>query len=82
MRAGGKRKKRRIQETLDSHGLTCADVARGLGVSLQLVWQTVNGIANNRRVLWRFLELGVAVDDLDLPAFMLAELEEKKRQVA
>lgn len=82
MKVGGERKIRRIQEALDAQRMTLADVGRGLGVSLSLVWQTAHGLANNRRVLRRFLELGVKAADLDLPADLLAELEEKKRQVA
>ena len=76
MKAGKYRKRRRIQEALDSQkpdGMTLADVARELGVSRSLVYQTVHGIANNRKVLRRFLELGVKPADLDLPKDMRAD---------
>lgn len=76
MKTGRLRKIRRIQEVLDRQppdGMTLADVARTLGVSPQLVGRTAHGLSNNRRVLWRFLELGVNPDDLDLPQDMRAE---------
>lgn len=67
---GRMRKHRRIQEVLDAHGMTFADVAKGLGVSQSLVTQAARGVNNNRRVLTRFLELGVRPCDLDLPEAM------------
>ena len=85
MRVGGARKRRRIQETLDSqkpNGISLSDVARQLGVSRSLVCQTAHGYANNRRVLRRFLELGVRPEDLDLPEDLRAEIEHGKRKVA
>lgn len=82
MKVGKERKVRRIQETLDELRLTFADVARGIGVSPPLVWRTAHGLANNRRILRHFLELGVNAADLDLPADMQAEIENEKREVA
>lgn len=86
MKAVGKaRKYRRIQETLDNcepHGVSFADVARGLGVSRALVSLTARGHANNRRVLKRFLELGVNPHDLDLPPDMRGDAGNIKRKVA
>lgn len=82
MRAGKLRKVRRIQEVLDHHHMTFTDVARGLGVSSSLVSQAAHGVTNNRRVLRRFLELGVAPGDLDLPEDMRPEQNSKKRKVA
>ena len=82
MKAGKERKVRRIQETLDERRLTFADVARGIGVSPPLVWRTAHGLANNRRILRRFLELGVKASDLDLPEDMRSEPGNKKRDVA
>lgn len=73
MKAGKARKPRRIQEALDKHGLTLADIARELGNSRSLVCQTAHGYSNNRRVLRRFLDLGVDPVDLDLPT----DLQEK-----
>lgn len=73
MNVGKFRKIRRIQEALDRHGpdgATLADVARELGVSRQLVWRTAQGLTNNRRILKRFLDMGVKASDLDLPKDM------------
>lgn len=75
MKTGRRRRNRRIQEALDGQGtdgMSLADVARELGVSYQLVWDTAHGNRNNRRVLKRFLELGVKPGDLDLPRDMRA----------
>lgn len=82
MKAGKERKVRRIQEVLDDLRMTFADVARGLEISPPLVWRTAHGLANNRRILRRFLELGVKAADLDLPESMRAEIENRKGKVA
>ena len=73
MKAGKKRKFRRIQEVLDRQKpdkLSLTSVAQALGISYQLVWRTARGELNNRRVLRLFLELGVKPVDLDLPRDM------------
>jgi transcriptional regulator with XRE-family HTH domain len=72
---GSNRKRRRIQEALDVHRMTYADIGRELGVTRALVIQTAHGRMNNRRVLRRFLELGANPDDLDLPTDLLAEIK-------
>jgi Transcriptional regulators len=81
IKVGRYRKHRRIQEALDSHRMTFADVARELGVSQTLVSRAAHGANNNRRVLRRFLELGVRPQDLDLPDVMRAEGENNKQEV-
>lgn len=78
MKVGKFRKLRRIQEALDQQepgGKALSDVARELGVSYQLVWRTAHGLVNNRRVLRRFLDMGVKARDLDLPEDMRADVE-------
>ena len=78
MRIGRARKARRIQEALDEQKperVSFADIARDLGVSYQLVWRTANGLANNRRILRRFLALGANPADMDLPKDVLEQQE-------
>lgn len=51
--------RRRIQECLDGHGISQADLARELGVCHQLVSGTINGNKHSPLVLDRLRELGV-----------------------
>ena len=67
MAAGNNRKPRRIQEALDVHGLNFSSLARQVGVRPQVAWRTVQGQANNRKVLSFLRGLGVDEDVLDLP---------------
>jgi hypothetical protein len=62
-----------IQEGLDRHGMGFSDVALDLGISYSLVLYTAHGSRNNRRVLRRFLELGIDPAHLDLPEDLRAE---------
>ncbi len=72
-RAGKKRRFRLIQEGLDSLQMSFRDVAAGLGVSHTLVLKTAHGEANNKRVLRRFVELGIDRAALDLPEALRME---------
>jgi hypothetical protein len=72
-RAGKQRRFRLIQEALDQRGMLFRDVASGLGVSSTLVLKTAKGEGNNKRVLLRFLELGIDPGVLDLPEALRAE---------
>jgi hypothetical protein len=70
-----------IQEGLDQRCMGLKDVAQSLGVSYQLVFCTAHGRGNNRRVLRRFLELGIDPEVLDLPEDLRAEIN-KTTEVA
>jgi len=59
-----------IRAELLRHGKTLADVGVVAGVSRPLVSRTVNGLANNRRVLRALVAMGVAKRLLDLPEDM------------
>lgn len=59
-----------IRAELLRHGKTLADVGVVAGVSRPLVSRTVNGLANNRRVLRALVAMGVARRLLDLPEDM------------
>jgi len=72
-RPGKKRRFRLIQEAMDQRQMYFRDVARELGVSKTLVMKTAHGEGNSRRVLKRFLELGIDPALLDLPEDMQAE---------
>ena len=74
-RAGKKRRVRLIQEELDQRRMTFRDVARWLGVSHTLVLKTAHGEGNSKRVLRRFLELGIDPAILDLPEVLKAEIK-------
>ena len=78
MAAGKERKVRRIQERLDALGLRFSDIQRELGLSYTAVHDTAHGRKNNRRVLRRFLELGVPARALDLPGGFFEEQQEKE----
>lgn len=56
-----------IRVDLLRRGKTIADVAGMAGVSRPLASRTVNGLANNRRVLRALVAIGVARRLLDLP---------------
>jgi len=59
-----------IRAELLRHGKTLADVGVVAGVSRPLVSRTVNGLANNRKVLRALVAMGVAKRLLDLPEDM------------
>ena len=73
MKAGKNRKPRRIQEALDEHEKSFAEVARDLGISRSLVTETAHGSKNNRNVLKYFLALGIDHKYLDLPQDLQAQ---------
>ncbi|GFK94755.1 hypothetical protein NNJEOMEG_02602 [Fundidesulfovibrio magnetotacticus] len=64
---GRKREAWRIREFLDGLGMCMADVARDLGLSRNLVGETVKGARNNKKVLDYLRELGCPEKWLDLP---------------
>ncbi len=59
-----------IRVDLLRRGKTIADVAVMAGVSRPLASRTVNGLANNRKVLRALVAMGVAKRLLDLPEDM------------
>jgi hypothetical protein len=59
-----------IRAELLRRGKSVADVAVCAGVSRPLASRTVNGLANNRRVLKALLVMGVAKRLLELPEDM------------
>ena len=73
-RAGKERRFRMIQEELDQRRMSFRDLAGGIGLSHSLVLRTAHGEANNRRILRRFLELGIDPHVLDLPEDLRAEI--------
>jgi len=74
MKTGNNRRFRLIQEGLDRHRMVLKDVAQSIGLSYALVHRTARGNANNRRVLRRFLELGIPPAALDLPEDLQAKV--------
>jgi hypothetical protein len=54
-------------------------VAESLGVSYNLILHTAHGKVNNRRVLRRFLELGIDPAFLDLPEDLRTETITQQR---
>ncbi len=74
-----RRRHRIIQEYLDEQRTGFSGVAKALGVSYALVYRTARGHVNNKRVLRKFLELGIPADTLDIPEAMLAEFNSTER---
>jgi len=64
---GRLRKSWRIKEYLDSLNMNQAMIAERLGISRPVVYDTVRGKRNNRRVLLVLRELGCPESYLDLP---------------
>lgn len=62
-----KRDRVKIKHELELKGYNWTSLARELGVSPALVQGTADGWQNNRRVLKKFLEIGVSKDLLELP---------------
>jgi len=63
----GQRNGRAIRAFLVRKGVSMADIARDLECTRSLVWHTVHGGKNNKRVLARLVELGVPRRYLALP---------------
>lgn len=66
-RAARQKARFRIREHLDHVGLTVVDLARRLGVNKDVVWGTIGGNRNNRRVLELLREVGVPEEYLFIP---------------
>lgn len=66
-RVGKDRQIWRVREYLQSKSLNMTDVASAVGVSVQLVSETLRGIRNNRKVLTHLRDLGCPERFLDLP---------------
>lgn len=67
LRAGRNRQIWRIREYLQGKGLSMKDVALAVGVSNQLISETLRGIRNNRKVLTHLRDMGCPEQFLDLP---------------
>jgi len=67
VRVGGQRKPWRIKEYLDGINMDMAMVAATLKITRPVVYDTVSGRRNNRKVLKELVRLGCPVNLLDLP---------------
>lgn len=67
VRAGKNRKPWRIREWLEDRGMNLADVGQEIGVSRQLMSDTVRGVRNNKKALAKLRDMGCPDKYLDLP---------------
>lgn len=67
VRAGKNRKPWRIREWLEDKGMNLADVGQEIGVSRQLMSDTVRGVRNNKKALTKLRDMGCPDKYLDLP---------------
>ena len=67
VRAGKNRKPWRIREWLEDRGLNLSDVGQEIGVSRQLMSDTVRGVRNNQKALIKLRDMGCPDKYLDLP---------------
>ena len=68
---GRHRRGRLIQEFLDNERLAIKDVVRELGLSYSVVYETIMGRRNNRKVLKYLVNIGACRTYLDLPTDLL-----------
>ncbi|UQZ90537.1 hypothetical protein C4J81_15505 [Deltaproteobacteria bacterium Smac51] len=68
--AGRDRDYHAIKKWLDENCITVKQVAVSVGLDPTAASQTIRGVSNRRKILWRLVELGCPHDILSLPTDM------------